>query len=95
MSAEADFTRAVVDIRNALAQTFNEGLQTHGPAVVMSALAMFTASAVHQAEHLSADPQSRNIVLGQWLSHFHTYLTYLNQECDDQVLMNRKPEGMA
>ncbi len=96
MSQESDFTKAVVDVRNGLAQTFNEGLQTHGAAVAMSAVAMFTANVVHQAEHLSADPQSRNIVLGQWLTHFHAYLTYLNEQCDEQqAFKGMKPEGMA
>jgi hypothetical protein len=96
MSQEADFTRAVVDVRNELAKVFNEGLETHGPAIVMSALSMFAATAVHQAEHFSSDPQSRNIVLGQWLTHFHAYLAHVNMECDDQQsFMKQPPEGQA
>ncbi len=96
MSQESDFTRAVVDVRNGLAQTFNEGIKTHGPGVVLAAVAMFAASALHQAEHLSDDPRARQIVLGQWLSHFHAYLAHVNQECDEgQAFVNRPPEGQA
>ena len=94
MSQEADFTHAVVDVRNAMAQVFNEGLQTHGPAVVMSALSLFAATAVHQAEHLIDSPQARNIVLGQFLTHFHAYLAHVDQECDDKF-MRQPPEGQA
>ena len=96
MSQEADFTRAVVDVRNELARIFNEGLETHGPAVVMSALTMFAATAVHQAEHLTDNPQGRNIVLGQWLRHFHAYLMHVDNECDDkQAFMRNPPAGQA
>ena len=96
MSQEEDFARVVVDIRNELAQVFNEALETHGPAAVMTGMAMFAASAVHQSEHLSDDPQSRNIVLGQWLTHFHAYLVHINQECDDQqAFIRQPPEGQA
>jgi hypothetical protein len=62
----------------------------------MSAMAMFAAEAVHKSEHLSSDPQSRNIVLGQWLTHFHAYLAHLNLECDDQqAFMRDPPAGTA
>lgn len=91
MSQESEFTAAIVDVRNELAKVFNEGLETHGPAVVMTGMGMFVAGAVHQAEHLSADPQSRNIVLGQWLTHFHAFLAHLNLECDDQQAFMRDP----
>ncbi len=96
MSQEADFTRAVVDIRNELAQVFNEALKTHGPAAVMTAVSMFAGAAVHQAEHLSDDPRSRQIVIGQFLMHFHAWHAQVCQECDDQQeFVRRPPEGQA
>ena len=96
MSQEEDFARAVMDVRNGLSRTFNEAVNIHGPAVAMSAVTMFVATAVHQAEHLISAAQARQIVLGQFLSHFHMYLAHINQECDDQEdFVHRPPEGQA
>ncbi len=96
MSEEADFTRAVVDIRNELAQVFNEALTAHGPSATMTAMAMFAGAAVHQAEHLSDDHRSRQIMVGQFLMHFHAWHAQVCQECDDQQeFARRPPEGQA
>ncbi len=88
--------QAIINIRNQLAQCFNEALKTYGPAAAMSGTAIFAASAVHQAEHLFDNPQARKIVLGQWTEHFHAALVLCNDECDDQRdFMRQPPEGLA
>lgn len=89
---------AIVDIRNALTQVFNEAIKTHGAPSTYAAAVTFAAAAVHQAEHMIADDHARVIVLGRWLQHFHAYLFMLNDECDAQAkdpLHDMKPEGMA
>lgn len=83
---------AVTDVQDALAQCFNEAVQTHGLAVTMSAVVGFAATALHNSEHESRHQQAREIVLGQWTEHFHAYLRMLNQQCDDS---NLKPEGVS
>jgi hypothetical protein len=86
----------ILNVRNDLAQTFNEALKTYGPATAMAAVTIFAAAAVHQAEHLSDNPYARQIVLGQWDAQFHAHLCYLEEQCDAQTdFIARPPAGQA
>ncbi len=86
MSVSQEHVNAVLDVRNGLVQTFREALQTHGPAVTMSAVSEFAAVAVHEAEHLTSSPQARELMLGMFTGHFYIALAYLNSQCDGHGL---------
>ncbi len=95
-----DDTQSVIDVRNSLAQVFNDAVQTHGPAVAMASVTIFAAAAVHQATHMMDDQKdARWIALGRWADNFHAHLEYLNAQCDKHPKMPLPPlngfEGQA
>ena len=62
----------------------------------MTAVSIFAAAVVHQAEHLMDSPQARQVVLGEWSAGFHAYLDYHNRQCDGGTLLqDYPPEGQA
>ncbi len=78
-----DHVDAVQEVQQDFTASFNEALQTYGVAAAMTALAVFTAGAIHQAEHIyPAAPLLRMAVLGSFLSGVHNYLDALNASCD-------------
>lgn len=73
---------AIQDVREQLRAVLNEALTTHGPALTMTAVVTFAATACHHAAHLMDAPNARELARKSWDDGFYGYLKLLEAACD-------------